>query len=178
MKRINNLNIFMEPKKIYVSKDSTAVLLCPHCGETKKVSVSQFKEKKHTIKIKCVCEQVYSVNLEFRKIFRKKVRLYGSYAKLYAKNPKDTFKGKRNDAIEQGNIIVKDIAKNGIGILTLETHSLKTGDELKVKFALDDSIKTEIEIKVIVKWVKDNLVGCEIIDSQQDSRKLGFYLLS
>ena len=168
----------MGPKKIYVSKDNTVVLLCPHCGETKKVSVSQFKEKKHTLKIKCVCQQVYSVDLDFRKIFRKQVSLSGAYAKFYGENPTGSFKGKRNDAVEQGDIIVNDIAKNGIGIHILEMHSLKTGDELKVKFALDDSSKTKIEIKVVVKWVKDNLAGCEIVDGQQDSRKLGFYLLS
>ncbi|MDX1776355.1 MAG: hypothetical protein R3297_07215, partial [Desulfobulbales bacterium] len=65
--------------KTFVRPDGSAVINCPHCGRQKTVSVDSYKGSKSTLKIKCSCKNIFTVNLEFRKRVRKRTSLRGTY---------------------------------------------------------------------------------------------------
>ena len=75
-------------------------------------------------------------------------------------------------------MVVKNISLSGIGFETLTGHQLKVGDEVTVKFALDDVSHSVIKKKVIVRVVKDKYLGCEFKEPAQYDKALGFYLIT
>ena len=66
-------------QKIYVNQDGVAVLKCPVCEASKVSKVLNFKGEKHIVKVRCNCQNVFTVNLEFRKNYRKQTKLTGDY---------------------------------------------------------------------------------------------------
>ena len=153
----------MELKKVYVNKDGNAVIVCPHCGKTRTVHVKKFRRSRDALKVKCGCQLDFTVCLEFRGAYRKQTRLPGHYTKM----PESW-----------GEMEVKNVSMTGIGFETLGEHSLEEGDEVTVKFALDDSSRTEVKKRVVVRVVKDNYIGCEFADFVEFDKALGFYLTS
>jgi hypothetical protein len=62
-------------------------------------------------------------------------------------------------------------------LTTVDKHGIGIGDDIEVKFTLDNSASTEIERKAHVKWVKDKRIGCEFFEIYRDDVTLGFYFL-
>jgi hypothetical protein len=159
----------MEPQKVYVNPDDgRAVLKCPHCGAAKTRYVGKFKGGKRNVKVKCKCQEVYRVSFEFRKAYRKDARLQGFYAKL-------------PQGRDWGKMIVTDISLTGMGFSSMMKHGLKKGDEVKLRFNLDDARGSKIEKKAVVKWVTDTRVGCEFktsgAEDETSDQALSFYFM-
>jgi len=152
----------VETKKIFV-KDSKAVIICPCCEMVKSINVEKFKGRKEPLTVRCKkCGENFSILLDFRVSYRKKVHLDGYYTKV---------------GFNRWNrIVVKDISRTGIRITTL--RDLKEGDEVKIKFTLDNTKHSEIERNAVVKWAKDRYAGLEFTDTSQYESELGFYLMS
>ena len=74
-------------------------------------------------------------------------------------------------------IVILNISRNGVTLTTVHKHGIEVGDEIKVKFALDNSASTEIEKKARVKWVEGNYMGCEFFETDKNDLTLAFYLL-
>jgi len=72
---------------------------------------------------------------------------------------------------------VRNISLTGIGFETLSPHGLGKGDEIRVRFTLDDAKQSEIERDVIVRVVKDKYIGGEFSDPNLYDKTLGFYLM-
>lgn len=104
------------------------------------------------------------VNLEFRKAYRKEIKLSGDYAHLPHKRPR-------------GKMLVVNISKTGIGAQISGAHSIKEGHELQMTFNLDDRHHSLIDKKVVVRLVRKSYVGCEFIEPTSHDRALGFYLM-
>ena len=155
----------MEIQKVYISRDNTAVIVCHNCGFSKKVNASKYKDRKDPVNIRCRCKSVFRVLFEFRNVYRKETRLHGKFSKL----PK---------CKEWGSMTVKNISQTGIGFATLTIHNLKKGDEIKVRFTLDDKQRSEVEKDAVVRVVNDKFIGCEFTEpvGYQD-KALGFYLM-
>jgi len=153
----------MEPQKVFVSKDGSTVLKCPYCRHARTVSVQSIKDKKKTIKVKCLCKKSYSVSLELRRSHRKKTNLKGRYVNLSHEN-------------EVGIMIVKDLSMGGIGFEAVGEILIKKGHELELTFNLDDEDSSLIRKLVVVKVVKGRYVGCEFRHSFGYDKALGFYL--
>jgi hypothetical protein len=134
--------------KTYVRPDGTAVLTCPYCGRQKTIAAEPFMGQKHKLKVKCACKQTFKVFLEFRKKVRKKTFLKGTYIN-------HSQKGSRSD------IVILDISVAGLTFSSLDEPGFKIGDELSVEFKLDDELRTDIKRDVIVRYVRQRLVGCE-----------------
>ena len=154
----------METQKAFVREDGTTVLKCPFCRHARTVSVLKIKEKKKIIKVKCSCQQSYSVSLELRKLYRKSTSLNGKYVNLSLNN-------------ESGMMIVKDVSMGGIGFEAVGGNRIEKGHELEVTFTLDDTHSSVIKKLVVVRVVRDNFVGCEYLHSHQYDKALGFYLM-
>jgi hypothetical protein len=53
------------------------------------------------------------------------------------------------------------------------------GDEIEFKCCtLDDSKGSEIERIGTIRWVKNNMIGCEFTDRREFDSDLGFYFMS
>ena len=152
---------------VYVRSDNTAVLTCPQCGRQKVILTDSFKghNYKSELKIKCNCQNIFRVNLEFRRAIRKVTRLEGTYINYSQKD-------------SSGHITIHDISVIGLGFSSLDNKNFKVGDELSLKFILDDEHKTEIKIEVIVRSIRKNTIGCEFIGSRETiSGSLRYYVM-
>jgi hypothetical protein len=151
--------------KTYVRPDNTFVLTCPHCGHQKIIPIGSLKGHKNELKIKCVCQKIFRVNLEFRKHVRKKPLLIGTY-----------INHSRNGS--SGKLIIQDISLSGMAFRSLEVKNFKVGDALSVKFSLDDEYQTEINKEAIVMNVRYNLIGCVFKGTENSfGSKLGYYIM-
>ena len=157
----------MKKVKTYVRPDNTAVLTCPHCGRQKEIPVESFKGKKHAIKVKCACTNIFTAEIEFRKKKRKRVNLRGTYVNHSQKN-------------RQGLLTIQNISLGGLAFSSLDINDFKIGDELTIDFQLDDEQRTSVTKGAIVKEIRTQTIGCEFErggDFAYDG-PLGFYIMS
>jgi len=154
--------------KTYVRPDKTAVLTCKYCGYQRVVLADLFKGRKHELKAKCICQNVFTVNLEFRKRVRKKVNLRGTYINHSQKE-------------SSGSLVIQDISVTGFGLAfnRSDIKNLKAGDIVSVEFTLDDEHKTKIRKEVIIRDIRENSVGCEFKNTEDAfGSPLGYYIMS
>jgi hypothetical protein len=149
-------------KKIYVDHTNLATIICPKCGLEKHIDVTHFKDTHKRLKAKCRCGEIFRFTLEYRKHYRKKVRLPGEY---YVQ---------RKD--ERGEIIIEDISASGIRFACLKPHYISRNDTVELKFTLDNPIKTQIQELVKIVWIIDRNIGAEYINPKSLEKDLGFYL--
>jgi hypothetical protein len=149
-------------KKVYVDDTNRVTIICPECGIEKNIDVTNFKDTHKRLKAKCRCGEIFRLTLEFRKHFRKKVRLPGEYL-VQGKN-------------EKGEIIIEDISLSGVRFASLKPHYISRDDTIELKFTLDNPIKTQIRTVVKIKWIIDCNVGGQFIDPESFEKDLGFYL--
>jgi len=149
-------------EKVYVDYTNQVTIICPRCGLEKNKNVTNFKDTHKRLKAKCRCGEVFRFTLEFRKQYRKKVRLAGEYYIL----------GKD----EKGEIIIEDISMTGIRFASLKPHNISRDDIVELKFILDNPARTEIEELVKIIWIIDRTVGVQFNDPKSLEKDLGFYL--
>ncbi|MBW1728141.1 MAG: PilZ domain-containing protein [Deltaproteobacteria bacterium] len=149
-------------KKVFVDDTNQATIICPKCGYEKIFDVTNFKKTQKKLKAKCRCGEVFRVTLEFRKHYRKKVRLHGEY-----------FVQGRD---EKGEITVEDISASGIRFASVEPHYISRSDTVELKFTLDNSMKTEIHKLIKIVWIIDRNVGAQYIDPTPLEKELEVYL--
>lgn len=148
--------------KIYVDDAKIARVICHKCGLNKNIEVTKFKDTHKMLKAKCKCGAVFQLTLEFRKNYRKKVRLAGEY-----------FVQKK---AERGTILIENISASGIRFSTLNPNYLIKDDTVELKFTLDNPMRTEIQGLVKIIWINDRNVGAQYINPRYFTSKLGFYI--
>ena len=149
-------------KKIYVDYTNIASITCPNCGLEKNIDVANFKDTHKKLKAKCRCGEIFRFTLEYRKHYRKKVRLAGEYFI------------QRKD--ERGEIIIEDISASGIRFASLKPHYISRNDTVELKFTLDNQMRTQIQELVKIVWIIDRNVGAEFMNPKLLEKDLGFYL--
>lgn len=149
-------------KKVYVDDTNIASIICPKCTLEKKIDVTNFKDTHKKIKAKCRCGEVFRFALEFRRHYRKKVRLPGEYVV--------------QGTDERGEIIIEDISVSGVRFASLKPHYISRNDTVELKFVLDDVKKTEIRNLAKIRWIIDQNVGAEYLDPKSIEKDLEFYL--
>ena len=149
-------------KKVYVDDTNRVTIICPKCGLEKNIDVTNFKDTHKRLKAKCRCGEVFRLTLEFRKHYRKKVRLNGEYF-VHGKD-------------EKGEIIIEDISAGGIRFASLKPHYISRNDTVELKFTLDNPMRTEIHKLVKIIWIIDRNVGAQYIDPKSLETDLVFYL--
>jgi len=141
----------------------------------KQVSVAKFKDEKHTLKVRCSCQKMLSLDLDFRQKYRKLTNLRGEYLNL-------THKQKNNrghESLQAHQCQIVNISLTGLGLLVFPEHGVKQGDTLRVRFILDDRKKSKIDRQLVVRVVRKDYIGGEFIDDAYHTydKTLGFYLL-
>ena len=152
--------------KSYVRPDDTAVLTCPHCNKQKVILANAYIGFKHKLKVKCHCKQRFLVHLEFRRHVRKTTVLKGIYSY-------------HSDKHSSGKLIIQDISLGGISFTSLDIGNFKVGDELKLNFTLNDEHLTNIRKDVIVRNIRQRIVGCEFKEPEDVcGGPLGYYIVN
>ena len=150
--------------RIYVDDADQAMVVCSKCGFAKQIDAKKYKNTSKNLKAKCKCGEVFKFNIEFRKYYRKNVRLPGEY--------------RVQESGESGEIIIDDLSLGGIQFVTLKSHRMSTNTIVELKFKLDNSGRTEIQRSAKVMWIKGHNVGAEFIGPKLSERDLAFYLRS
>ncbi len=155
----NNLNATTS----LVKDGSKATLVCPTCHFAKAVSVRQFRDKQHRVKIKCKCGHSFKVELEFRRHRRKNTDLPG----------KSTF----DVSVTSGkNIKIVNLSLSGACFEVRGKHNLQIGQKGSINFKLDDYKQTVIIKNATVRSIQGNRIGCEFIEDRAYQKELGFFL--
>jgi hypothetical protein len=167
----------MEFQKVFIRQDTTTLIRCPDCRKEKVTSSGKFLGR-HRVKVKCTCGSVFGVEIDFRQTYRKKTDLDGYVVRLFQekRQPQLLYESKTTDS-NPLNCKIISISRNGISLTTVDKHGIGIGDDIKVKFTLDNSASTEFEKKAHVKWVTGNYIGCEFFETYKHDVTLAFYFL-
>jgi hypothetical protein len=167
----------MNAQKVFINDDGNTVIRCPKCGLEREIPVQKLAGK-HSLKVKCRCSALFSIEVELRKRYRKDTNLDGFLQKLYLTDVSGRMLYESETTnIKVLNCKIVNISKAGLGVTIMGPHTIEKGDHIKAKFTLDNSARTEIEKKALVKWVKDSELGCEFLDEDKEDKTIAFYLL-
>lgn len=148
--------------KTFVPENGLAGITCPNCGITKQVPVADYCGERNSIKVRCRCQQTFTVELEFRQSYRKHSELKGFYEILSDKGG--------------GRAAIKDLSRSGMGFMVSGVHNVRVGQQIMVNFELDDRKNTPLKKIAVVRSVDNNRIGCEFRKDQAFEKDLGFYL--
>ena len=149
-------------ERMYAGATNHVTVICPKCGLKKNINVFKYKDTHKRLKAKCKCGEIFRLSLEFRRFYRKIVRLTGEY-----------FSQERD---EKGEVLIKDISMTGINFEASKPHNIAKHDAVEVKFTLDNPDKTELDTLVKIMWAKDLNVGGHFIDQVRYKQDLVIYL--
>ena len=150
--------------KAFVHPNNTATIICPACNLAKQVSVKAYRHKKHRIKIRCICKSVFVVQLDFRRHYRKKTQLTGTYRII-------------NPTAGGGGIIhIRNLSQSGLGFTVSGIHKIQIDQSLLLEFQLNDKHQTTLTKKAHVRYIDQNYIGCQFMNQDSIEKALGFYL--
>ena len=146
--------------------NNMATVICPACNKAKRINAKPYLDKKHTIKVRCGCGEMFNLRLDFRRHYRKDTKLPGTYS--------ITTPGKSGGGV----ILIRNISRSGIGFTVTGVHHLEKDMTITLNFHLDDKNQTKLQIKAIVCTVNNNSIGCKFSADSTivGERALGFYL--
>ena len=147
----------MEPIRVYAEKGKKAILCCPFCNRFKQEAADQFLGEQKVRDILCSCGKIYQVEIEFRKLHRKKTLLNGTCTNTSSSGTFD-------------KILVTNLSLGGCGFELISTRKLREGDRIRITFPLDNAASTMIKENAIVTSVRDRYVGCKFEESNSASR--------
>jgi hypothetical protein len=171
-------------QRVFVKPGDTATIHCPVCQLAKTVDVGKFRTTRHTIMARCTCGHSFSVSLEFRKCYRKKTELPGTFEAQAANTDDAQWKktyltgvySMQPPATGGGHMQVTNISSGGLQFTTPGSHAIEVGDHARVTFTLDDRKQTEINKRVIVQSVIGKTIGCQFACNETLEQALRFYL--
>jgi hypothetical protein len=154
----------MATVKTFVRAGGQATIICPNCNTAKNAKVNAYLHKKHRLNVRCRCNTVFTVLLEFRKHYRKATNLPGTYV---VTNPKGGGGGMAH---------IQNISRSGIGFSVSGLHRMGLDQTLRIEFNLNDKNFTKVIKEAKIKAINDNYIGCQFLDNQPFEKALGFYL--
>lgn len=153
-------------EKTQVTPDSKATIFCPVCNVQKTISVENFKEKHHELRVRCRCGHSFTLELEFRKYVRKETSLPGDYSL------------EDHSVIESGHTRVIDLSIKGACFEVRHPHDITTGMEGELVFTLDNRKQSILYRQVIVRSVRGSRIGCEFLEINSSSKELNSYMMA
>jgi PilZ domain len=149
-------------KILWIDDNYQATIICPKCRLDINIDPSKFKNAQRRQSAKCKCGEIIQFTIEYRRQYRKDVRLPGAYS----------IQEKR----QKGEIIIRDLSLSGIRFESLMPHQISPDDTLEVIFILDNPSRKEIRKLVKVIWVDDRIVGAQYNERNLYETDLAFYL--
>jgi hypothetical protein len=150
------------PEVVFTDGMNTGTITCKQCGKTKTIDVTQFKNIRKYVKVKCACGFIFDILFESRKYYRKKVWLKGKLLKSQSDHPID-------------EITIIDISVGGVRFLT-NLKNMNHGEIYKIEFFLDDEYRSHVKEGIVIKYIKNREIGAEFAESEKYNYDLDFYL--
>jgi len=151
--------------KVLVNEEDKARIICPHCGDRRTVNVEKYKNRAEPLKVKCKCHGTFDVFFESRRAERKDTYLQGYFRKL-------------PEYEEWGKILVRNVSRLGIGFVTLTTHNVKSGDQIRITVTSDKEERADVDKDATVKFVEDKYLGCEFTEPLEFEEALPLHLMT
>jgi hypothetical protein len=158
----------MDTTKAYIDarKDSVG-LNCPDCQRVTEVSITALGFKHH-LKVKCTCQNIFLVAVEFRDRFRRRLDAPGFYEivaqpRARAIAPPGIHWQPIPVGQEKTNCRIIDLSWAGVGFIVPDEHKLKIGDFVNLRFRLGNNAGTMIDQTCRVKHVDGNFVGGKML---------------
>lgn len=156
----------MEKVNVYVSEGNRAAVTCPYCQKTYDVTVEKYKGLKHSLVTRCsACKKQFGVELNFRRYYRKPVKLVGEALNL------------STGAATPYTVSIVNISMIGLRLSIIGRTDINKGNRLRVSFTLDNQRARRIEKDVRVIDINGDHYGCEFLNLAYE-KELGFYLFS
>ncbi len=143
--------------------ESTSTVTCPYCQKSKLFPNEQLRELNHALRAKCSCSQVFELVVNRRYFPRKDVWLEGE---LFPQGSQERI----------AEIIVTSLSVGGVGFTT-NGITPQVSDIYTISFSLDDDTRTTVREDIIVRNLRDAIIGAEFIGQGSYNFDLDFYLM-
>ena len=153
----------MTPWKVYINRENDGEVICPNCGKTKTINVSNHRLSQKPIRVKCQCGHSFSIVLEYRRYHRKTVSIPGKIFLRLASTPLD-------------EVTVTSISVVGVGFEIKSTLNIKLEDVYEIAFTLDDDDASLVREEIVIKRIEGTFIGAEFLDQDKYHHELDFYL--
>ncbi|QJT10585.1 PilZ domain-containing protein [Oceanidesulfovibrio marinus] len=149
---------------VFYSEDGQTVSIqCAECRYSRTVPIESLRDLGRFFTVGCRCGERFTATVEFRRHFRKKVDLDGTY-----RNP---------ETGEDDDIVVEDLSQSGIRFATVAPHSLQPGMVVKVRFTLDTPKRPVKQRTVEVRKTEGLHVSGRFVGAPERDSDIGFYLM-
>lgn len=127
-----------------VNGANNATFHCPHCNKPFSISVSEYKDTKHNLTLRCNCSRRFQLLLNFRRSHRKKVIIVGEAINL----------SQGNEAWKVMTLV--NLSMGGVRFKVLGPSTMQEGDKIRIRFTLDSPQEVLIDREVIVRNTANN----------------------
>jgi hypothetical protein len=157
----------MDVRKVFVSHQGEALVICEVCGKSKKIKVRDTViEQYKPVKIKCSCGVDFLVLFEKRKYYRKSVGFIGNIRPADETDKRDSL------------VFIVDLSQRGLRFRSSSDLDLKVGEVVIVRFVLEGTTKVPIQSTAVVKNIMSRHVGVEFLDlSEFIKKQIGYFLM-
>ena len=150
--------------RAYLSNKDIASFSCPACEKSYKRDFSKASNIGHGSKIRCrcTCEHTFVITLERRRHSRKQTDLKGGYL-----HERHQFRGM---------FTVQNISKSGAGIVLHTSRDVNEGENLLLKFNLDNEEKTYVAKEAVIRKKEGKYIGVEFLAQTWDGDPISDYV--
>jgi len=164
-------NPSLERQPVFARDDGLVSVTCSRCGGRESLPLAQFDKLGNAIEVTCPCHNQFMAVLEKRRSVRKHVQLEGYFS----------VSGDLNPTADEGSIwgpmMVIDISKFGLRFSSEKAHLIHPGNQLMVRFNLDNTNQALIHKPVKVISISGFEVGCQFQGEDSYDITLGFYFM-
>ncbi|MDH3329446.1 MAG: PilZ domain-containing protein [Desulfobulbaceae bacterium] len=150
--------------KVFVNQENCITFTCPACSKPASIKVESLKKKISPLKVRCACKTIFSLDIDFRRFYRKQTNISGTYRSI------------QPHSIREDDVLIVNLSREGIGFRVFTGQKIKTGDKLELKFNLDDKKTTSLRKEVDVINVDGDFIGCRFAGKEIFEQALGYYL--
>ena len=141
-------------QKYFVSRKEMVTIRCRSCSRINTIPVASFKERKHSVRVYCACDQSFEIDLEFRQDFRQKSHIIGTFRAL--STPKSRAR----------QCIIADHSNGGLLLAITDAVPIKQDDRLIVCYRPTPDDPHEIERIITVRHFQQaSRIGGAFIDA-------------
>jgi hypothetical protein len=149
---------------VFVNQDNCITFTCPSCSRPASIKVETLKKKISPLKVRCACNTIFNLDIDYRVYYRKTTNISGTYRSIQPHRKREE------------DIHILNIAREGIGFRVFTGQNIKVGDRLELVFNLDDKSRTPLRKEVEVINVDGDYIGCRFTDTKVFEQALGYYL--
>jgi hypothetical protein len=153
------------------NKDGRYTIVCPACGLIEPVHSTIFGDLGWKLQVTCACNCTFRIFRERRTSPRKQVNLPG----YFARNVSNLEELATTNS--WGEMQVINLSDSGLSFSSEKISFLKNGEQIHLKFNLDNSSLTPIEKTAEVVFLKSDRAGCRFIGKDRHDVTLSFYCL-